>query len=130
MHKGFLAAGAAFGGLAIALGAFGSHGLERITNDAKILHSYHTGVEYQLYHAFALVVTGILFQEFPGERMKWAGRCFIAGVFLFSGSLYLITFLKIQHSTAVRFAGPVTPVGGVLLATGWLFLLLAVLKRK
>jgi uncharacterized membrane protein YgdD (TMEM256/DUF423 family) len=130
MHKGFLAAGAAFGGLAVALGAFGAHGLEKITSDAKLLHSYHTGVQYQLYHAFALLATGILFNYFSNSRVKWAGRFFVAGILLFSGSLYLITFLKIQQSGAVRFIGPVTPLGGILLVAGWLFLLMGTWKSK
>jgi uncharacterized membrane protein YgdD (TMEM256/DUF423 family) len=130
MHKKNLIAGIIFGGLAVALGAFAAHGLEKLTTDAKTLHGFRTGVEYQMYHAFALIAVAILFEKFPSRWLKWAGNCFIAGVILFSGSLYLLTVLKIQDSTAVKFVGPVTPLGGVFFIAGWLFLLLAVLRKK
>jgi uncharacterized membrane protein YgdD (TMEM256/DUF423 family) len=130
MHKGFLIAAAIFGGLAVALGAFGAHGLEKLTTDAKTLHGFRTGVEYQMYHALALIAVAVLFEKIPGRWLKWAGNCFIAGVILFSGSLYLLTVLKIQESSAVKFVGPVTPLGGVFFIAGWLFLLLTAVRRK
>jgi uncharacterized membrane protein YgdD (TMEM256/DUF423 family) len=130
MDKKYFIAAAAFGGLAVAFGAFGAHALEGLTKDEKILHGFKTGVQYQMYHALALLAIAILYEKFPVRLMKWAAASFIAGIFLFSGSLYLLTFLKLQESTAVRFVGPVTPLGGVLFIAGWLFLLLAVLKRK
>jgi uncharacterized membrane protein YgdD (TMEM256/DUF423 family) len=130
MHKNYLTAGTIFGGLAVALGAFGAHGLERVTGDEKILHGYQTGVQYQIYHALALLATGILYEKFASRNLKWAAQCFITGILLFSGSLYLITFLKIQGSTALKFAGPITPLGGVFLIAGWLFLLLALHKKN
>ena len=130
MYKRFLIAASVFGGLAVAFGAFGAHGLESITEDEKILHGFQTGVQYQMVHALALLVITILIEKFSGKWMKWAGNSFIAGIILFSGSLYLLTFLKIEESSAVRFVGPVTPLGGLLFITGWLFLLIAVLKKK
>lgn len=130
MHKNYLIAAAIFGGLAVAIGAFGAHGLESITKDEKILHGFQTGVQYQMYHALALLAVAILYNELPANWMKWSGICFIVGIILFSGSLYLLTFLKIQGSTAVKFVGPVTPLGGIFFITGWLCLLLAALKKK
>lgn len=130
MHKNYLTTAALFGGLAVALGAFGAHGLERVTTDEKILHGYQTGVQYQLYHALALLAVGILFEKYASRNLKWAAISFITGILLFSGSLYLLTFLKIQGSTAVRFVGPVTPLGGLFFIAGWLLLLLAVQKKK
>lgn len=130
MHKQYLVLAAVFGGLAVALGAFGAHGLENITSDEKILHGFQTGVQYQMYHALALLATGILTANFYNQWIKWAANCFITGIILFSGSLYLLTFLKIQGSTGVRFAGPVTPLGGLFFIAGWLFLLVAVLRKK
>jgi uncharacterized membrane protein YgdD (TMEM256/DUF423 family) len=130
MHKGFLIAAAIFGGLAVALGAFGAHGLEKLTTVAKRLHGFRTGVEYQMYHALALIAVAVLFEKIPGRWLKWAGNCFIAGVILFSGSLYLLTVLKIQESSAVKFVGPVTPIGGLFFIAGWLFLLLTAVRRK
>lgn len=130
MYKKYLVAAAVFGGLAVAFGAFGAHALERLTKDEKILHGFQTGVQYQMYHALALLAISLLYERAPLSLIKWAATCFIAGIFLFSGSLYLLTFLKLQGSGAVRFVGPVTPLGGILFMAGWLFLLLAALKRK
>ncbi len=130
MHKNYIATAAIFGGLAVVLGAFGAHGLEGLTKDEKILHGFQTGVQYQMYHALALLVVALLYEKFPARWLTWAATCFIAGTLLFSGSLYLLTFLKLQESSAVKFAGPVTPVGGVFFIAGWLFLLLAAIKRK
>lgn len=130
MHKHYLSVAAIFGGLAVALGAFGAHGLEKITTDTTILHGFHTGVQYQMYHALALLAVGIMFENFSVKRMKWAAVCFITGIILFSGSLYLLTFLKIQGSNFVRYVGPVTPLGGLFLIAGWVLLLLAAIKNK
>ncbi|HEX7902708.1 MAG TPA: DUF423 domain-containing protein [Chitinophagaceae bacterium] len=129
MHKRFLTAGAVFGGLAVALGAFGAHGLEKVTADAKTLHGFQTGVEYQLYHALALLAVAIVFEKFPNSLVRWAGNLFIAGILLFSGSLYLLTFLKIQGSSVMSIVGPVTPIGGLLIIGGWVCLLAGVLKK-
>ena len=129
MHKNFFIAAAVFGGLAVVFGAFGAHGLEKITTDEKILHGFQTGVQYQMYHALALLAIAILYEKYPGKWLKWAGNFFIAGIILFSGSLYILTYLKIQESSAIKFVGPITPLGGILFIAGWLFLLVAVLKR-
>ena len=129
MRKNYIIAAAIFGGLAVAIGAFGAHGLENITKDEKILHGFQTGVQYQMYHALALLALAILFESFSSQLMRWAANCFITGILLFSGSLYLLTFLKIEGSTAIRFVGPITPIGGLFFIAGWLLLLLAVKKK-
>lgn len=130
MYKNYVIMAAIFGGLAVVLGAFGAHGLERVTSDEKILHGFHTGIQYQMYHALALLAIALMAEKFQNKWIKWAGNCFIAGIILFSGSLYLLTFLKIQESSAVKFVGPVTPLGGVFFIAGWLCLLLAAMKKK
>lgn len=130
MHKNYLIAAAIFGGLAVALGAFGAHGLESITKDEKILHSFQTGVQYQMYHALALLVVAILYDKLPGKLLKWAGAYFITGIIFFSGSLYLLTLFKIQESSAVKLMGPVTPLGGAFFIAGWVCLLMAAVKNK
>jgi uncharacterized membrane protein YgdD (TMEM256/DUF423 family) len=130
MHKKYLTAGALLAGMAVALGAFGAHGLEKLTTDEKVLHGYQTGVQYQLYHSFALLAAGILYEKFDSRYLRWAAISFSTGILLFSGSLYLLTFLKIQGSSAVKYVGPVTPLGGVLFICGWLLLVLAINKRK
>lgn len=130
MHKRFIITAAFFAGLGVALGAFGAHGLQKAITDEKILHGFQTAVQYQLYHALALLAVAILFEKFSSKWMRWAGYSFITGIILFSGSLYLLTFLKVQESSAVKFVGPVTPVGGVMFILGWIFLLVAAVKRK
>lgn len=130
MHKNFLVWGTVCAGLAVALGAFGAHGLQRLTADEKIQHGFQTGVQYQFYHALALLVLAILAGKLPITWVRRAGYCFIAGIILFSGSIYLLTFLKIEGSDATRFVGPVTPLGGVFFIIGWGCLLMGVLKHK
>jgi uncharacterized membrane protein YgdD (TMEM256/DUF423 family) len=130
MHKNFLVAGAIAGGLAVGLGAFGAHGLEAFTHDEKILHGFQTGVQYQFYHALSLLALAIIYEKMPNKWIKWSGSCFITGIILFSGSLYLLTLLKISESAAVKFIGPVTPLGGIFFLAGWLFLLMGVFNKK
>lgn len=130
MHKKYIAAGAFLGGLAVALGAFGAHGLQKITDDAKIIQNFQTAAQYQMYHALALIATGILYEKFGGKLLNIAAGLFILGIVFFSGSLYLMTWLKIEGSSAVKAIGPVTPLGGVCFIAGWLLLMAAVLKRK
>ena len=123
-------AGAIFGGLAVAAGAFGAHGLQNITNDEKIIHGFQTAVQYQIYHALALLIIAIILDKMPHRFIRWAGNCFIIGVVLFSGSLYLLTLLNIQGSDLVKVIGPITPLGGVFFILGWIALLAGVIVKK
>lgn len=130
MRKSIVVAAALFGGLGVALGAFGAHGLQNVTSDEKIIHGFQTGVQYQVYHALALLSLALMIEKLPGKLILWSARCFTTGIILFSGSLYLLTFLKIQGSSAVSLVGPVTPLGGVFFIAGWVILLLAALKNN
>jgi uncharacterized membrane protein YgdD (TMEM256/DUF423 family) len=130
MHKKLLTSGAVFGGLSVAIGAFGAHGLRRLTSDEQIIHTFETGVEYQMYHALALIFCGIIYQHFPNKLIRWAGTLFIVGIFLFCGSLYALAFLKVQESEAVNYIGPVTPLGGLLFIAGWMCFLAAVARKQ
>lgn len=124
-------AGALLGGLAVAAGAFGAHGLQRVTADTRILQAYQTAVQYQCWHALALLIVGILYSGgIPAAYLRWSAICFITGILLFSGSLYLLTFLRIQDSGWVKLIGPVTPAGGLFFIAGWLLLALAVARKK
>lgn len=129
MHKGFLLTGSALAALAVALGAFGAHGLKKIA-DAETVQVFQTGVQYQIYHALALLVVAMVFEKFQNRLVTWAGFLFLTGIVLFSGSLYLITFLKTTESALVNYIGPVTPIGGMLFMAGWLFLLAGVFRKK
>ncbi len=117
----FLLLGAVYGLLGVALGAFGAHALRaRLTPD--MLAVYHTGVEYQFYHAFALLAVGVLCTVRPGPGLGVAGWSFVFGVLLFSGSLYLLAL------TGTRWLGAITPVGGALFLIGWGALIWAQLR--
>ena len=125
MHKGFLRIAALLGLLAVALGAFGAHTLKQFIGEDE-LNTYETGVRYQFYHVFALLVVGILYKRYPDKRMRFAGYSFIIGVLLFSGSLYALTALKAVESIGLSGIGIITPFGGVFLILGWLFLFISI----
>lgn len=128
MHKGFLKTAAAFGALSVVMGAFAAHGLKKILS-ADILLIFETAVRYQFYHVFALLATGILYASFSSSLMKWAGYLFITGIILFSGSLYLLCYIK-QHNLSMGWIGAITPLGGVAFIAGWVLLFAAVLKKS
>jgi uncharacterized membrane protein YgdD (TMEM256/DUF423 family) len=99
----------------VALGAFGAHALKsRLTPD--LLATFEVGVRYQLIHALALLAVGWAGTQWPGTVLKLGGWLFVAGIALFSGSLYLLAL------TGLRGLGAVTPIGGVALLGGWLCL--------
>jgi uncharacterized membrane protein YgdD (TMEM256/DUF423 family) len=129
MHKTYLSVGALLGAAAVALGAFGAHGLKKIV-PAELVASFQTAVQYQMYHALALLAAAILFEKFPNKWVVWAGAAFIIGTILFSGSLYLLTALKAADQAGMRGIGIVTPVGGIFFIAGWLFLFLGILKKN
>ena len=128
MHKGFLKTAALLGALSVILGAFGAHGLKKVVADANVLQVYETAVRYQFYHVFALLFAGILYKQFPGTMMQWAGRLFIAGTIIFSGSLYILTWLKASGTEGYNWVGAITPIGGVLFIIGWLCLFISFSK--
>lgn len=130
MHRKFIATGAILAGLAIAAGAFGAHGLQQQTNDNKILEVFRTAVQYQFWHAMALIITGILHAGgFRTSLLTKAAYFFAGGIILFSGSLYLITYLKLAGSGSIGWLGPITPVGGLCFITGWLLLFLSMILK-
>ena len=129
MHRTYLIIAALSGALAVAIGAFGAHGLQRIASP-ELVDIYETGVRYQFYHTFALLAVGILFHWFPGKLLSFSGLLFIIGILLFSGSLYLITFLKAAGKLVAPGIGIITPVGGLFLIAGWVLLLCGLLTKR
>ena len=121
-------AGAILGALAVALGAFGAHALKRVA-DEQTVGVFHTGVEYQFYHALALLGVGILYAQFPGAWTNRSGWCFLIGTLLFSGSLYAITLLKVSGGGSIGPAGVLTPIGGLFFIAGWVSLLISFMKH-
>lgn len=123
MVRGFIAAGAAFAGLAVALGAFGAHALaERITPHR--LEVFETGVRYQMYHALALFAVAWISAQWPSTQAAIAGYLFCAGIVIFSGSLYLLVL------TDTPWLGAITPLGGVAFIAGWVLLVWSMLVSK
>ena len=129
MYRTALSLGAIFAGLGIVLGAFGAHALKEMLEPSQ-LQVFETGVRYQMYHAFALLISGILYASFPVRATKLAASFFITGILLFSGSLYAMTLLKIQGEVGLGGVGIITPIGGLFFVAGWLSLLAGILKRK
>lgn len=107
--------------LDVALGAFGAHGLKDVLS-AEMKAVYETGARYQAYHALALFVVAWLAAQWPGRAVDAAGWCFIAGIVIFSGSLYALAL------SGVRALGAVTPIGGLLFMAGWICVMLSARK--
>jgi uncharacterized membrane protein YgdD (TMEM256/DUF423 family) len=129
MHKGFLRTAAIMGALAVTLGAFGAHGLKKIVPPETVA-TFETGVRYQFYHTFALLAVAILFEKFSARSLKIAGICFITGIVLFSGSLYILTLLQATNTVGLRGIGAITPIGGLFFITGWILLFLGIRGGK
>jgi uncharacterized membrane protein YgdD (TMEM256/DUF423 family) len=129
MHRPALTSGILFAAIAVILGAFGAHALKAVLQPDQLV-TFETGVRYQFYHSFALIFTGILYASFPFKQVKWASTCFLLGIVLFSGSLYALTLLKMNGEVGLGGVGILTPIGGVFFILGWLFLLMAVIKKK
>jgi uncharacterized membrane protein YgdD (TMEM256/DUF423 family) len=112
------ALGAASAFLAVALGAFAAHGL-RASVAPDLLAAFETGARYQLVHAVALVALGLGADRLPAGDVRAVGALFLAGMLLFSGSLYALAL------TGVRMLGAITPLGGVSFLLGWAWLAFA-----
>ena len=125
MHRTYLRIATLTGALAVILGAFGAHKLKTIVAP-DVVSTFQTGVTYQFYHALALLAVGILFKRYKNKWIDWAGRLFVLGIILFSGSLYLLTALQATRKVGLEGFGILTPVGGVLLVAGWLCFFLAI----
>lgn len=128
MHKTFLVTGTSLAALAVVLGAFGAHGLKKITTPETVA-TFQTGVQYQVYHAFALLIVAILYEKFTNNFTHYAGVLFILGIILFSGSLYALTALKATDKMGLSGIGIITPFGGLCFIAGWLLLLAGILKK-
>jgi uncharacterized membrane protein YgdD (TMEM256/DUF423 family) len=128
MHKRYIALGSVLAAIAVALGAFGAHGLKKIVS-AETVQTFQTGVQYQMYHSLGLLLTGLVYEKTSPKFAKIAGILFLIGIFLFSGSLYILTAGKAAETAALDKAGIITPVGGLAFIGGWLFLFLAAIKK-
>jgi uncharacterized membrane protein YgdD (TMEM256/DUF423 family) len=125
MHKGFLKTAAILGALAVGLGAFGAHALKGLVSELAV-NTFETGVRYHFYHVFALALTGVLYRSFANKWISWAGRFFIIGTILFSGSLYVLTVVLAIVQPGLRWIGAITPIGGLAFILGWLCLFIGI----
>ncbi|MDB6060035.1 MAG: hypothetical protein JWM78_138 [Verrucomicrobiaceae bacterium] len=124
MAKIYLLIGALNGFIAVALGAFGAHGLKQRLS-ADLLAVYQTGVQYHFYHTFALLIAAALMLYWPQNNLlRWSALLFCVGIVIFSGSLYVLSL------TGIRWLGAVTPLGGVAFLAGWIALAVAVWKAE
>jgi uncharacterized membrane protein YgdD (TMEM256/DUF423 family) len=128
MKKSFILWGGVLGLLAVILGAFGAHGLESQISPQQ-LDSFETGVRYQFYHALALLWVGMAYQMLPRKGFITAGWLFLAGVVLFSGSIYLLACRDLLGISSWTWLGPITPIGGTFFIIGWILLIIAAIRN-
>ncbi|MGE8554859.1 DUF423 domain-containing protein [Chryseobacterium jejuense] len=119
--------GAVYGMVSVILGAFGAHALKKILSVER-LESFETGVRYQMYAAFFLLIIGYIL-KFETSTEKWTSILMIAGTLLFSVSIY---FLSMQDYLGVnlKFLGPITPLGGLFMILSWGMLILYFAKNR
>ena len=128
MHSTFIKLAAVLGALAVAFGAFGAHALKQRASENAI-NIFETGVRYQFYHVIALLAVGILFREYDNKWMVWAGWMFFTGIIVFSGSLYLLTYVKMIEKEGLNWIGAITPLGGLAFIAGWIFMMVSLLQK-
>lgn len=120
MEKTFVIIGSILMILGVAAGAFGAHGLSSyFARFPELERTFETAVRYHIYHALGILFIALAVDKWPGALTNWAGYLLLAGIILFSGSLYLLVF------TRIRILGAVTPFGGIAFLAGWASLLLA-----
>ena len=123
MMRQFVLLGAAGAFLAVALGAFGAHGLKGRLSP-EMLAVYQTGVQYHITHALALLLVALLSERLRARTLvRRAGWLFALGILVFSGSLYILSL------SGDRYWGMITPLGGVCFLTGWALLVAAALRE-
>ncbi|MEQ8244380.1 DUF423 domain-containing protein [Fulvivirga sp.] len=110
---------ALLGALAVTIGAFGAHALKPMLVENGRLATFETGVEYHFYHVLALLFIGLYQKHADEKKLRWAANAMIAGIIIFSGSLYVLCI------TNISFLGAITPIGGVCFIAGWILLFLA-----
>lgn len=118
----FFAFGAGFGLLAVVFGAFGAHALRNMLSP-QMLETFEVAVRYQMYHSLALIAAAWAATQWDTSLTTTSGWCFIAGILIFSGSLYVLSL------TGIRWLGAITPIGGLAFMAGWACLVIAALRN-
>ncbi len=129
MGKNTIIIGGLFAALAVVLGAMGAHSLKGVLNP-DLLKSFETGVQYQFYHALALIITALLQKNFKSKFFTYSSWFFVIGIILFSFSIYLLSLRELLNMPGLRVLGPLTPFGGISFILGWMFLIIAGFEVK
>lgn len=122
MKNLFFALGSAFSLLSVVFGAFGAHTLGKKLS-ADMLDVFEVGVRYQMYHGIGLIVVAWALSQWQNSLTTAAGWCFVAGILIFSGSLYILSL------TNTPWLGAITPIGGLAFIAGWGCLIIAVFRQ-
>jgi len=122
------------GSVAVALGALGAHYLKSKIETGLItidqVNGFDTGVKYHIYHTLAMLIVFLLAKQIQSNYLKWAFNCFVIGIILFSGSLYLLCTRNLFHADWLSFLGPITPIGGLFFIAGWFFIAMIGMKKQ
>ena len=118
MFKKFLLFATMSGAVAVALGALGAHFLKEHLSE-RMMNAFETGVRYQVYHSLALIGLALVHEKMEERSLRRAGRLFMAGIILFSGSLYAMAFAQLG-GLQWDWVGAITPLGGICFILGWL----------
>lgn len=129
MYRPALSAAILFALIGVIVGAMGAHALKPLLSP-PMQDSFETAVKYQFYHSFALAFAGVLHQAFPNAWIRRATWLFLAGIILFSGSIYLLVYLKTTADVGLRQLGILTPIGGVCFILAWAFLLVGIRSKQ
>ena len=124
MQKFILLAAAVLGALAVMIGAFGAHALKSMLEAEGRLDTFETAVKYQFYHTLAMLIIGVLLYHIHDRLLAYAGVSMLAGVVIFSGSLYILCL------SGIRWMGAITPFGGLLMILGWILLFVAMYRQN
>lgn len=119
-----LTTGGILAALAVAIGAFGAHGLKEILLENQRTETFELAVKYQFYHSFALLIAGLLMNFYGDRKLRLAAVFFAIGILLFSGSLYVLSL------TGITKLGAVTPFGGVGFIAGWVLMVMGIARKS
>ncbi len=128
MYKPAVLIGALLACTAVILGAFAAHGLTKVLPPEKI-DVFQKGVTYQFYHAFALLFVGLAYSILPNKSFEVSVPLFLLGVLFFSGTLYVYPLMEVKSINVPVWARLITPLGGTLMISGWVAVILGLLKK-
>jgi uncharacterized membrane protein YgdD (TMEM256/DUF423 family) len=127
MDKKIILVAAIMGAIAIVLGAFGAHALKKVLSESQ-LNTFEVGIRYQMYHAlFLMLIANLNFLTLKDKTVIM--YLVIIGIFLFSGSIYLLS-TSVITKLKTTFLGPLTPIGGLFLIASWIYLFCVVFVKK